>query len=253
MGKFKVEFVFDDIDCSELFSQSKELVIKKNNKYLIKSEEHREIAAIFLRDAYNIKKVINKHHEKMYNKAKETLREIKDKWNSALEDPEKVIKILSEGIGEYDALKKLQAEKKEEEEKSIIEKLRQEKAKELIDKANELKESGKIEDMQAALNLENQAEDILDAPLCVEVEKPEKLKGFREQKCVKCDIENESNLLIYLVEKIIDGYIDHFSFLKVNVSALRRHVKESGGKVSMPGLKVWEENKIISTGRKDYV
>ena len=164
--------------------------------------------------------------------------------------PQKAKKILSQGIGEFDAIIERKATAIAKAEQERIEKLRLEEAHRKIEAAQKLKDAETTESMQKAIDLETEAEDIIDMPIPkIQVERPDKLKGIRKLKIVKCEVTDEEKLKTYIVEQIMLGKIDYFRFLKINDSELRKYTKLKDGDVIMPGWNVWEEFKASSTGK----
>jgi hypothetical protein len=256
-------FVFSEIDKGSTLRQTledlrvqginilgecKKIVTKQENgKYILKGEEDREVVAIYLKDAHELEKEIKRIYKTVEDPLKEISKKVKAKKAEDITPAHEAKNILSVAVGEYEAILK---RKREEEARKVRERIEQERLREAEEKAKkamELKETGNLEDMAEALNLDTEVEDLLDAPIPEPVViQPEKLSGIRQQRIVKCKITNEKELLKYIIVKY---GIDKPWFLKVNETEIRKYVKQQNGKVSMPGLKVWVDNKASSTGR----
>ncbi len=241
-----------------LVNQSKSLMILEGKKYILKSEEEKGEAGILLKEAAALKKKINESYQKIWDAHRETGKRIKEEWEEQLEPSKLAYKILSQGIGEYDAKVKREAEEKARIERERIEKDRIEVAEEKLDKAKELKKEGTPESMVEALNLETEAEDIIDAPPpVVEIKQPEKISGIKQRRYVKCKIQDEYKLrthILSLIAPFVTGGKSLIELLTVNDSAIRAYVKSldaSGRKLAeiqamFPGLYVWEEFKATT-------
>ena len=260
---------------NDLVTQSKELMIFDNGKYIIKGEEQRKEAGILFNDAKFLKDKVNNSYEKIWIIHQKAGKQIKTEWKEQAEIPTKAYNLLSLAIGEYDYQIKLEAERIAQEERGRLETIRLEEVarKEAIaaeqnriaaekttealrlalaGKAAAAEQARKEADEAAfqALQEEEEAESILDLPNpVVEVKKPEKTKGMRQLKTIKCELEKQSIAIDYIIDQINAGKKNFRNYIIVNMPAVRAWVKLNDGKKPFPGIRIWEENKASSTGK----
>jgi hypothetical protein len=229
-------------EASELVDQSKALMnVQNNRRFILKDEEQRERAAILLKEAHALEKKIKAHYKPIEDAHRETGRKIRVAKTEQLTGPVEAKRILSQGIGEYDAKAQREAEEKARIERERIEKERLAEAERKQKEAEVLKAKGTSESMQQALNLESEAEKIIDMPdPVVKVKQPEKLSGIKQRRYVKCEIQDAEKLTSYLVQQGLS------ELLLPNESVIRNLVKQRDGKIDMPGLRVWEEFKATT-------
>jgi len=242
-------------EASTLVSQSTELmVLQENKRFILKNEEEREMAGILLKEAHELEKKIKAHYKPIEDAHKETGKRIKAAKDEQLAGPTKAKQILAQGIGEYEAKMRREAEEKARKERERIEAARLARAEEMQKKAEKLKETGTPEGMVAALNLESDIEDILDAPEpVVEVKKPDKISGIKQRRYVKCEITGEIALKRFIINQIQKGKLWE-GLLAVNEPSVRAYIKSceaSGNTINelqnmFPGLRVWEEFKATT-------
>lgn len=246
-------------EANTLVDQSKDLmIIQGNQRFILKDENEREMAGILLKEAHELEKKIKAHYKPIEDAHRETGRQIKKAKTEQLSGPVEAKRILSQGIGEYEAKIRREAEEKARIERERIEAERLAEAERKQKEADALKETGKPEDMVEAVNLETEVEEILDAPPpVVQVKQPEKIAGIKQRRYVKCDVVDERTLRLAIIEKLRAGQFTKdglLELLKVNDSSMRAYAKslEAGGmpieKIHelFPGIHVYIDNKAIT-------
>lgn len=242
----------------QILVETKKLVVLEDEKYVIIDEKSNKTAGVFLKDAYEYEKDIEKIYksiEKALTSIKKKVTEIKKIDSQAVTE---IKKILNQGMGEFRAKIEKETAEKARLERERIEAERLAEAERKQKEAEALKETGNPDDMAAALNLETEAEDILDAPPpVVEVKQLEKISGIKQRRYIKCEIQDEYKLrthILALIAQFVTGGKSLVNLLKVNDSAVRAYVKSldaSGKKLTeiqamFPGLHVWVDNKATT-------
>ena len=239
-------------EASQLVTECKAIVIVENKKYILKDEQQREIAGILLIEAADLEKKIKAHYKPMEDANREAGKKIKEAKDGQLKGPQEAKGILSQGIGEFDARAKREAEEKARIEREKIEAERLAEIERKEEEAKKLEAEGKEEAAELA---RQEAEEILDLPEpVVEVAKPEKLSGIKQVRYVKCEIADEIMLRRHILNQIKKGEAWE-ELLKPNEPAVRAYIKQLSASKSIaelntfPGVRVWEEYKASSTGR----
>lgn len=232
-----------------LLEQSKALMVpdkEMGGAYILKDETQREIAGILLKEASLFEKKINAHYKPIEESHKKHGEQIKAAKERQISIFRQVKKILSLGIGAFDAKKRREAEEKARLERERIEKERLAEAQRKAEEAQKLKEAG---EELAAKELEEEAENILDLPEpVVTVETPIKIEGTKTTTYVKCKIVDPGMCLDYIISQIKKGESGYARFLNVNESEIRRYIKENGTLI-FPGVRIWTETQTSVTGR----
>lgn len=216
-----------------LVDESREITVKEGDKYILKGEEQRDIAAIYLKEASSLEKAIKEHYAPIEKAHRETGKVIKTAKESQLVEVTLAKTILSQALGEFDAKKRREAEEKARIERERIEKER-------LAEAARLEESGNKEEAQAILDMPEPE---------VITEQPEKLSGIRQMKYIKSELEDEEACVTFLIKKITEGDTEFKRFLRADMSGIREYIKFHDGNFRFPGVKTWVEYKASSTGR----